>query len=33
MQNLGTWFAIFAVSIGFVVLLVLLFKEPKDKEK
>lgn len=33
MQNLGTWFAIFAVSIGFVVLLVLLFKEPTDKKK
>ena len=33
MQNLGTWFAIIAVSIGFVVLLVLLFKEPKDKKK
>ncbi len=33
MENLGTWFAIFAVSIGFVVLLVLLFKEPTDKKK
>jgi len=33
MQNLGTWFAIIAVSIGFVVLLVLLFKEPGEKKK
>ena len=33
MENPGTWFAIFAVSVGFVVLLVLLFKEPKDKKK
>ncbi len=32
MQNLGTWFAIVAVSVGFVVLLVLLFKEPTDKK-
>lgn len=33
MQNIGTWFAIAAVSIGFVVLLYLLFKEPEDKKK
>ena len=33
MQNIGTWFAIIAVSIGFIVLLVLLFKEPTDKKK
>lgn len=33
MQNIGTWFAIVGVTIGFVVLLVLLFKEPGDKKK
>ena len=33
MQNIGTWFAIIAVSIGFVVLLVLLFKVPGEKKK
>jgi len=33
MQNLGTWFAIACVTIGFVVLLVLLFKEPDNKKK
>lgn len=33
MQNIGTWFAIIAVSICFVVLLVLLFKEPGEKKK
>jgi hypothetical protein len=33
MEHIGTWFAIFAVSLLFVGLLVLLFKEPKDKKK
>lgn len=33
MQNIGTWFAIACVTVGFVVLLVLLFKEPEDKKK
>jgi hypothetical protein len=33
MQNIGTWFAIAAVAVGFVVLLYLLFKEPEDKKK
>ena len=33
MQNLGTWFAIASVTVGFVVLLVLLFKEPGEKKK
>jgi len=33
MEHIGTWFAIIAVSIGFVVLLVLLFKEPGEKKK
>ena len=33
MEHLGTWFAIAAVSVGFVVLLYLLFKEPEDKKK
>ncbi len=33
MQNIGTWLALTGVAIGFVVLLVLLFKEPGDKQK
>ena len=33
MQNIGTWFAIAGVTVGFVVLLYLLFKEPEDKKK
>ena len=33
MQNIGTWLAITGVAIGFVVLLVLLFKEPGEKKK
>jgi hypothetical protein len=33
MQNIGTWFAIAAVTVGFGVLLVLLFKEPPDTKK
>ena len=33
MQNIGTWFAIAVVTVGFVVLLYLLFKEPEDKKK
>ena len=33
MQNIGTWLAVTGVAIGFVVLLVLLFKEPKSQKK
>jgi hypothetical protein len=33
MEHIGTWFAIASVSVGFVVLLVLLFKEPDNKKK
>ena len=33
MQNIGTWLAIAGVTIGFLVLLYLLFKEPEDKKK
>ena len=33
MQNIGTWLAVTGVAIGFVVLLVLLFKEPGEKKK
>lgn len=33
MQNIGTWLALTGVAIGFVVLLVLLFKEPGEKKK
>ncbi len=33
MQNIGTWLAVTGVAIGFIVLLVLLFKEPKDQKK
>lgn len=33
MEHIGTWFAIFAVSILFVGLAVLLFKKPTDKKK
>ena len=33
MQNIGTWLAVTGVAIGFVVLLVLLFKEPGEKRK
>lgn len=33
MQNIGTWLALAGVAVGFVVLLVLLFKEPGDKKK
>ena len=33
MQNIGTWAAIAGVTVGFVILLYLLFKEPEDKKK
>lgn len=33
MQNIGTWLAIAGVTVGFVVLLYLLFKEPEEKKK
>lgn len=34
MENLGTWLAITAVGIGFIILVWLLFSEPrKDRKK
>lgn len=34
MENLGTWIAITAVGIGFIILVYLLFSEPtKDRKK
>jgi hypothetical protein len=33
MPNIGTWLAITGVAVGFVILLVLLFKEPPPKKK
>ncbi len=34
MENLGTWFAVTAVAVGFVILIWLLFAEsPTDKKK
>jgi hypothetical protein len=33
MPNIGTWLALAGVAVGFVVLLVLLFKEPTKKKK
>ena len=34
MEKLGTWFAIIAVTVGFAILVWLLFAEnPKDKKK
>ena len=33
MQNIGTWLAIAGVTVGFVILLYLLFKEPGEKKK
>ena len=33
MQNIGTWFALAGVAVGFIVLLYLLFKEPENKKK
>jgi hypothetical protein len=33
MPNIGTWLAIGAVAVGFVILLFLLFKEPPKKQK
>lgn len=33
MENLGTWLAIAAVGVGFIVLVLLLFSEPKERKK
>lgn len=34
MENLGTWLAIGAVGVGFIILVWLLFSEPpKDRKK
>ena len=33
MENLGTWLAIAAVGVGFIVLVLLLFSEPKARKK
>jgi len=33
MPNIGTWLAITGVAVGFVILLVLLFKVPPPKKK
>jgi hypothetical protein len=33
MPNIGTWLALAGVAVGFVILVVLLFKEPTRKKK
>lgn len=33
MENLGTWLAITAVGIGFIILVWLLFSEPSKERK
>ena len=33
MENLGTWLAIAGVAVGFIILVWLLFSEPKNRKK